>query len=63
MRQPRVPLPLLLASLLLGSAGAAQPKAQQLATFKVASLAHASVSDVAFRAANLQPETVTIAGI
>ncbi|SMB81182.1 hypothetical protein [Deinococcus hopiensis] len=62
MRKPTILLPLFLASLALGSAHAVQPKAQQLATFKVAALARVNVSDVAFRAADLQPETVTIAG-
>jgi len=41
---------------------AVQPKAQQLAVFKVAALARAGVSDVALRAAGVRPETVTIAG-
>ena len=54
-------LPLLLAPLLLGPAQAAQPKAQQLAVFKVAALGSANVSGAAFRAAGLQPETVSIA--
>lgn len=62
MRIPPVLLPLLLAPLVLGSAQAVQPRAQQLATFKVAALARANVSGVAFRAAGLQPQTVTIAG-
>lgn len=52
---------LLLAPLLLSPAHAAPPKAQQLAVFKVAALASANVTDTAFRAAGVPPQTVNIA--